>query len=58
MEHLATSLKEVVSKLTENQKEEVYVIESIVNTNNSKKESTKEKLFSFIEKYGPEDCIH
>ena len=35
MEFLADSLKEVVSKLNEDQKEEVDVIESIVNTDES-----------------------
>ena len=57
MEFLTNSLKEIVSKLSENQKEEVCVIESIVNTNETNKESTKEKLFCFIEKRKPENCI-
>ena len=50
MEFLTNSLKEVVSKLSEDQKEEIDVIESIVNTNEESKENTKEKLFRFIEK--------
>ena len=57
MEFLTNSLKEVVSKLSENQKEEIDVIESIVNTNEENKENTKEKLFRFIEKQKPENCI-
>ena len=58
MEFLTNSLKEVVSKLNENQKEEIDVIESIVNTNEENKENTKEKLFRFIEKRKPENCIN
>ena len=58
MEYLTNSLKEVVSKLSENQKEEIDVIESIVNTNETNKENTKEKLFKYIEKRKPENCIH
>ena len=57
MEFLTDSLKEVVSKLSENQKEEIDAIESIVNTNEENKENTKEKLFHFIEKRKPENCI-
>ena len=55
MEFLTNSLKEVISKLSEDQKEEVDFIESIVNTN---EENTKEKLFRFIEKQKPENSIH
>ena len=58
MEFLTNSLKEVVSKLSENQREEVDVIESIVSTNEENKENTKEKLFRFIEKRKPENCIN
>ena len=58
MEFLTDSLKEVVSKLSENQKEEIDVIESIVNTNETNKENTKEKPFRFIEKRKPENCIN
>ena len=50
MEFLTNSLKEVVSKLSEDQKEEIDIIESIVNTNEENKENTKEKLFKYIEK--------
>ena len=57
MEFLTDSLKEVVSQLSEDQKEEIDVIESIVNTNEENKENTKEKLFRFIEKRKPENCI-
>ena len=42
---LTNSLKEVVSKLSEEQREEVDVIESIVDINEGNKENTKEKLF-------------
>ena len=58
MEFLTDSLKEVVSKLSEDQKEEVDIIESIVNTNEENRENTKEKLFRFIEKRKPENCIN
>ena len=58
MEFLTNSLKEVIQKLSENQKEETDIIESIVNTNETNKENTKEKLFHFIEKRKPENCIH
>ena len=58
MEFLTNSLKEVVSKLNENQKEEIDVVESIINTNESNKEYTKEKLFRFIEKQEIKDCIN
>ena len=58
MEFLTISLKEVVSKLSENQKKEIEVIETIVNTNETNKEKTKEKLFRFIEKQKPENSIH
>ena len=49
---------EVVSKLSENQKEEIDVIESVISTNEENKENTKEKLFRFIEKQKPENCIN
>ena len=55
MEFLTNSLKEVVSKLSENQKEEVDVIESIVNTSETNKENTKEKLLKYIEKRKPDN---
>ena len=58
MEFLTNSLKEVISKLSENQKEEIDVIESIANTSERSKENTKEKLFRFIEKRKPENCIN
>ena len=58
MEFLSDSLKEVVSKLSEDQKEEIDVIESIVNTNAANKENVKEKLFRFIENQKPENCIN
>ena len=58
MEFLTNSLKEFVSKLSESQKEEIDVIESIVNTNEENKENMKEKLFRFIEKHEPENCIY
>ena len=57
MEFLTNSLKEAVSKLSEDQKEEVDVIESVVNTNEENEENMKEKLFRFIEKHEPENCI-
>ena len=58
MEFLTNSLKVCVSKLSENQKEEIDVIESIVSTNERNKENAKEKLFCFIEKRKPENCIY
>ena len=57
MEFLTNSLKEVVSKLSENQREEVDVIESIVNINEENKENTKEKVFRFSEKRKPENDV-
>ena len=57
MEFLPNSLKEVVSKLNENQKEEIDIIESLVNTNERNKENEKEKLFRFIEKRESKSCI-
>ena len=38
MEFLTNSPKEVVSKLSDDQKEEIDVIESIVNTNETNKD--------------------
>ena len=58
MEFLTDSLKEVVaSKLSEDQKEEIDIIETIVNTKETSKESIKENLFHFLEKRGPENRI-
>ena len=58
MEFLTDSLRDVVSKLSEGQKEEIDIIESIINTNEANKEKTKEKLFRFLEKRKPEYCIN
>ena len=58
MEFLTKSLKEDVSKLSEDQREEVDIIESIVNTCETNKENTKEKLFHFLEKQKPENCLN
>ena len=58
MKFLTASLQEVVSKLSEDQKEKVDIIVWIVNTNETNKEKTKEKLFRFIEKRKPGNCIH
>ena len=58
MGFLPDSLKEALSKLSEDQKEEIDVIESIVNTNETNKENTKEKVFRFVEKRKPENCIN
>ena len=55
MEFLTNSLKEIVSKLNEDQKEEIDVIKSIINTNERNKENTKEKLFCYLEKRKPEN---
>ena len=49
MEFLTDSLREVVSKLSEDQKEEIDVIESIISTKETNKEDTKEKVFRFLE---------
>ena len=57
MEFLTDSLKEVVSKLSENQKEEIETIELIINTSETNKENTKEKVFHFIEKRRSENRI-
>ena len=43
-------MKEVVSKLSEDQKKDIAVIKLIVNTCETSKENTKENLFGFIEK--------
>ena len=53
MEFLTNSLKEVVSKLSEDQKEEIDVIESIVSTNETNKENTKE-VSSYLDMWGRE----
>ena len=58
MNILTDSLREAVSKLNENQKEEIDVIESIVDMDETKKEITKEKTFRFIEKRKLENCIN
>ena len=58
MEFLTDSMKEVFVKLSENQKKEIDVIESIINTNETNKENTKEKVFRFLEKRKPENCIN
>ena len=58
MEFLTDSLREAVSKLNEDQKEELDVIESIINTNEANKESMKEKVIRFVEKQKPENCIN
>ena len=50
MEFLTDSLKEVFSKLSEGQKEELDVVESIINTNETKKENVKEKVFRYVKK--------
>ena len=41
MEFLTPSLKEVISKLSEDQKEEVDIIESIININEEIRNSKK-----------------
>ena len=58
MEFLTYSLNEVLSKLREDKKEEVDVIESIIIINKENRESTKEKVFRFVEKRKPENCIN
>ena len=58
MEFLTDSLKETVSKLSENQKEEIDVVESIININETNKEKTKEKISYFIKKRKPENAIN
>ena len=58
MEFLTESLKETVSKLSDDQKEEIAVVEAIVNTNETNKESMKEIVFRFVEKHEPENCIN
>ena len=50
MEFLTDQLREVVSGLSEGQQEEIDVIESIINISETNKESTKEKVFRFLEK--------
>ena len=57
MEFLTHSLKKVISTLSENQVEEIDVIESVINVNANNKEETLEKVFSFLEKYGFESRI-
>ena len=58
MEFLTEDLKEALSRLNEDQKEEIDVIESIVITNKENKENTKEKLLNFVKKQKPYNCIN
>ena len=58
MEFLIESLKEAVSKFSEDQKEEIYVIDSIISINKANEESMKEKLSRFFEKRKPENYVH
>ena len=58
MEFLTDSVREKISKLSEDQTDEIDVIESIININKENKENVKEKLFNFVEKQEPDDCIH
>ena len=59
MEFLTNSLREFISKLSEDEREEIDIIESIINTSEANKESTKEKLvFRFLDKRKPENYIN
>ena len=57
MEFLTDYLRETISKLNETQKEEIDVIESIINANETNRENVKEKIIRFIQKHKPENCI-
>ena len=57
MEFFTDSLKEVVSKLNENQKEEIFVIEAIVGISENNKEETVEKIIEYMEKHVPNKCF-
>ena len=57
MEFLTCQLKEVISKLNEGEKEEIDFIETIININKEKIETTKEKILDFIHKRNPLGCI-
>ena len=58
MEFLTNSLQEFVAGLSEDQKAEIDIIESIINTNNGNKEDVKEKVFLFLDKKGPIECVN
>ena len=47
MEFLTPSLNEVVSKLSENQKEEISIIELIININENQQRNHKRQTNSF-----------
>ena len=55
MEYLPDSLKEAMSKLSDNQREEIDLIESIVNVSKDK-EALCEKVINYIKKHSPENC--
>ena len=52
MESPTNLLKDVISKLSDAQREEIDVIDSIVNINNSKREEAKTLVQGYIEKHG------
>ena len=49
MELLTNSLEEVIEKLSDSQKEKIYITESIICVNSSNKEQIKEKVFKFFD---------
>ena len=51
METLTCALLDAVSKLNEDQKEEIDIIESIININETNKESTTEKVLEFLQNH-------
>ena len=50
MDLLTDSLKEVVEKLSDSQKEKIDITESIISVNSINKEQIKEKMLNFFEK--------
>ena len=55
MEFLTDSLRENISKLSEGQKEEIDIIESIINASEESYENVFEKMHTFLSEHGPED---
>ena len=50
MEFLTDFMMDSVSKLNENQKEEIDIIESVANLNIENADKTKEKIFRYLKR--------
>ena len=57
MDCLPASLKCIISKLSDNQREEIDIIESILNVNETNMDIMKEKLINYTKKHPIDDCI-